>query len=65
MLYIPAKDIHRTTIFDVINSVELNSDTNFRISHITPQMDSVCDQMDKMRNNTYNSNDNIRLMDLV
>ena len=64
-LYAPAKDIHKTTIFDIINSIELNSDTNFKISHITPQMDSVCDQMDKIRDNSYTSTDNIRLMDLI
>ena len=49
----------------IINSIELNSDTNFKISHITPQMDSVCDQMDKIRDNSYTSTDNIRLMDLI
>ncbi len=62
-LYIPARDIHKITIRDVTDSVELRGESDFDFSS-NHQLRRISQMLDKARSESHSSPDNILLMEI-
>ncbi len=63
-LYIPATDIYKLTLFDVIDRVECSGLSNLA-SVDSPELETVNAIVDRMKSRAYASSDNVLLMDVM